>query len=979
MYLSADRVGKLTSIGKYRIFRELGRGGMGVVYLAEDTRLQRQVALKILHPFLSMDEEFVRRFTSEAQAIAALSHRGIVRVHAFEEVDGSLLIDMEYIEGGSLDQLLAEGPRSASQAMGIALRVFEALAACHAQGIVHRDIKPSNILMANDGRVLLTDFGLARSCTLAAASSATSSSFIGTPKYAAPESWGRTLPTPAGDVYSAGLVLLELIAGRTPYDGDSPLEIMRKTLHATIIETRPLLPTASDGLVALLDQMLAYDPAIRPRDAGMALEQLRGVPEFLTLPDDRSETMRITPIRLRTQAAPPARPVLAKVLVGALVAAIIAGFAWNQRPAVPAAKPQPEPTSVEAPIIPVSQEDPPALAPNPASLSTVGRHVVFIGNAGPWRSLWSHNSETGATTPLWPALRLQPKDDLYGAYPVEGGLVAVIQSDTNGLTLIRTDGTPEGTTPLAFAASRQANRLEVLGAQGGTAWFNRIGGDGTLGLWETDGTLAGTRHRWGGTDHPIFDDLQVTAGGVCYVGSLSTTTLHAFVPGSAEPILLSPASVDGVYVGDIIAVGEKALVEFNDGATGRELFVAGAESGSLTMIREFKPGSAHGLGTPQFASFGPGAVFAAETPESGREPWLSDGTPEGTRLLADIEPGAGASTPFRFVESGGKLFFSAQTSKHGRELWVSDGTAAGTHLVADLAPGLESGDPYAFTPFKGGLLFTPHDPVHGEELWFTDGTRDGTRLVFEFVSGPEGGEPYNPVLVDGRAWFSALTPGAGRVLWRSDGTAEGTQPAFEKLQGEPAPIPEVADWIAFQGVTFLSSTALEHGAELWRTDPATGESRLVRDIQPGPKGSNPRSFFEFEGQLYFVAEDGIHGAELWRSDGTEGGTALAWDAYLGSASGSPHGFAVNPPGDFAFIATDSAQTTIHFYRSATRDFGKIGPPAGYGAPWNVVTLRHAPGWGYEFSVQTASGETTLWRTESGNARRLPGLGQTQGK
>jgi ELWxxDGT repeat protein len=397
------------------------------------------------------------------------------------------------------------------------------------------------------------------------------------------------------------------------------------------------------------------------------------------------------------------------------------------------------------------------------------------------------------------------------------------------------------------------------------------------------------------------------------------------------------------------------------------------------MIREFKPGSAHGLGTPQFASFGSRAVFAAETPESGREPWLSDGIPEGTRLLADIEPGAGASTPFRFVESGGKLFFSAQTSKNGRELWVSDGTAEGTHLVADIAPGLDSGDPYAFLPFNGGLLFTPHDPVLGEELWFTDGTPEGTRLVFEFVPGPEGGEPYNPVLLDGRAWFSALMPGAGRVLWQSDGTAEGTQPAFEKLQGEPAPIPEVADWIAFQGAIFLSSITLEHGAELWRTDPATGESCLLRDIQPGPIGSNPRSLFEFEGQLYFVADDGIHGTELWRTDGTEGGTTLAWDAHLGSASGAPHSFAVNPPDGFAFIASDSAQTTVHYYRAASRDFGKIGPPAGHGAPWNVVNLRHTPGQGYEFSVQTASGETTLWRTEGWNARRLPGLGQTQGK
>lgn len=194
----ATNKSELTRVGKYRILRELGRGGMGVVYLAEDTRLQREVALKLLHPALTLDRGFVDRFATEARAIAALTHPGIVRVHAFEEVDGCHLIDMEYVDGRSLDQVIARGPVSGKDTLNIIARVLEALAACHARGMVHRDIKPSNILIGYDGRILLSDFGLAMSFALASTSGATSSCFIGTPKYAPPESWDRVLPSPAG-------------------------------------------------------------------------------------------------------------------------------------------------------------------------------------------------------------------------------------------------------------------------------------------------------------------------------------------------------------------------------------------------------------------------------------------------------------------------------------------------------------------------------------------------------------------------------------------------------------------------------------------------------------------------------------------------------------------------------------------------------------------------------------------------------------
>lgn len=966
----------LARIGKYRLLGELGRGGMGVVYLAEDSRLQRQVALKILHPFLSMDEEFVRRFTSEAQAIAALSHRGIVRVHAFEEVDGSHLIDMEYIEGQSLDKFLGASRCGTGQALAIATRAFEALAACHARGIIHRDVKPSNILLANDGRVLISDFGLARSCALLSSASASSSCFIGTPKYAAPESWGKSSATPAGDVYSAGLVLLELLAGQTPFDGDSPLEIMRKMLAAPRIDVRGMVPDASNELVSSLQAMLDADPARRPANASEAVQRLRETPECRQLPDDRSETIRVTPPHLRGSTANRRSRLLVGATTGVILT-LVAAFAIAWRPPRPSetAVTEPAPTPGTVAETPTRATSPP-VAPSPAFLAATGNFVVFAANSGDWRSLWSYDTSTGETTPLWPELSLQPDDDLFCPYPVKGGIVALVRSDTNGMTLFFTDGTPGHTTPLAFAASRLAHRIEVLAARDGHAWFNRIGGDGTLGLWATDGTLASTRHIWGDTDHPIFDDVAVSPGGHVYFGSIATRTLHVLPAGQQEPIHLGPADVLGAEVVDLVNVGEGVLAELNDGKIGRELYAADAATGSLRLVREFMPGSAHGLIMPQFARFGALAVFVAQTPEHGLEPWLSDGTPEGTRLLADVNPGAGASNPNRFTESGGRMFFSAQTHTHGRELWVSDGTSEGTRLVADIAPGIDSGEPHDFIPFNDGLLFSARDGAHGEELWFSDGTAEGTRLVRDCVPGEEGGEPFKGVMINGRAWFSAVAPGVGRTLWQSDGTAEGTRPVLQRLESAPAPIPPPAAWTQFQNRIYVATVTPELGAEPWITDPVSGESQLLRDIHPGPEGSNPRDFFGFNDELYFVADDGIHGAELWRTDGTESGTTLAYDALPDAGSGAPRDFVANERG-FAFIANKDNYTSVYIYRPHTRDFHVVRPPDHHNVPWVALDLRLGATGGYEFTVQTPSGETTLWHTWGDAPARIPGLGGAQ--
>lgn len=958
----------MARIGKYRLIRELGRGGMGVVYLAEDTRLERQIALKVLHPFLSMDGEFVRRFTSEARAIAALAHKGIVRIHAFEEVEGSHLIDMEYIEGGALDRHMREGHLSPTLGLGIAVRVFEALAACHAQGIIHRDVKPSNILLADDGRVLLTDFGLARSCAVAAASTATSSSFIGTPKYAAPESWGKEAATPAGDVYSAALVLLELLAGRTPYDGDSPLEIMRKVVSGPRTAARHFLPDASNALVELLDIMLHPEPSARPTDAGAALTRLRDVPEVAALPEDRLETIRVTPVKMRAGNASTFKRSMG--FVAALVMVVGGPLAWLGRGESLSPGAEPVPPASDASTVSTTSTPVPTISPSPEvnNVFQAGEHIVFTATVGGRRSLWSYHLNTAETEPIWPELAMEPEDDLYGFQPVDRGIVAVVRSPINGHTLFSTDGTPEGTQTLAHVSSWH-NRIVLFGARAGSAYMCRVGGDNTHGIWKTDGSLEGTRHIWGGVQESIFTCITTTQSGALFATSNLSGDVHYFRQDTEEPIIIA----DGNYANAMTVLGEQVIVERDDGnGAGRELWAGGADGGPLHLLKDFIPGPEGGAVDVNLAPFRDQIVISVTTPELGRELWITDGTAEGTRLLCDINPGSPDSRPNRFVQSGALLYFCARDQKSGDELWATDGTTEGTRLVRDIAPGWRPANPHSIRAFKGGVIFTANDGVHGEELWLSDGTESGTRLILDCMPGPTGRGDFGTVVVEDRAVFSATHPTFGRVLWQTDGTAEMTQPLFEQLAPREDPSEQKAFWGVIGSELLMTVKTPEFGNELWVTNLTTGESNLHRDIRPGPEGSNPRGFVEYNGTFYFVADDGTHGDELWSASGNEEYTKIQFDAWEGKGSGNPRELTVWTSERFAFVIFNGTANEICYFENY--QMKRIGKPELIKSNWDPFDLKPgAGGWLY-FSNRTASGGTTIWRTDGVKVEQLPGPG-----
>jgi TolB-like protein/Tfp pilus assembly protein PilF/predicted Ser/Thr protein kinase len=219
------------TISHYKILKRIGSGGMGEVYLAEDTKLNRKVALKFLPVQLASDEEFTERFTREAQAAAALNHPNIITVYEVSEYENRPFIAMEYVEGESLKDLIAREELSIGEALDVALQISDGLAVAHQTGIVHRDIKPQNILMGKDGRVRICDFGLAKAkmdVTLTQAGST-----LGTIAYMSPEQAQGKEVGRRSDIFSFGVVLYEMMAGQLPFKGEHEAAVIHSIVNDT--------------------------------------------------------------------------------------------------------------------------------------------------------------------------------------------------------------------------------------------------------------------------------------------------------------------------------------------------------------------------------------------------------------------------------------------------------------------------------------------------------------------------------------------------------------------------------------------------------------------------------------------------------------------------------------------------------------------------------------------------------------------------
>ncbi|WP_295894107.1 protein kinase, partial [uncultured Actinomyces sp.] len=271
--MPADPLIGLLVDDRYRIQARLARGGMATVYIAHDERLDRPVALKVMHPHLAESADFVARFRREARAAARIVSPGVVSVFDQGVIHGQGFLVMELIDGTNLRALLqAQGAFTVSQSLQYTQDILEALRAAHRVGVIHRDIKPENVLVPSEGPVRVTDFGLARAAS--EVSMSTTGSMLGTVAYMAPEIATSGVCDARTDIYAVGIMLYEMLTGAVPWQGETAMQMAYHHVNDSVplpSEFEPWIPRELDDLVAAL---AAKDPEDRPLDAQEALDLL---------------------------------------------------------------------------------------------------------------------------------------------------------------------------------------------------------------------------------------------------------------------------------------------------------------------------------------------------------------------------------------------------------------------------------------------------------------------------------------------------------------------------------------------------------------------------------------------------------------------------------------------------------------------------------------------------------------------------------
>jgi serine/threonine protein kinase/beta-lactam-binding protein with PASTA domain len=288
--------------GRYQLEARIGGGGMAIVYKARDLILNRQVAVKVLRSQFGTDEDFVNRFRREAQAVASLSHPNVVGVYDVGEDGDTHYMVMEYVEGSTLKEVINErGALPVEEAVRIAVQICDALDHAHQNKIIHRDIKPHNILIGKNGRVKVTDFGIARAVTSTTITH--TNSVLGSVHYFSPEQARGGITAEKSDIYSLGIVLYEMVTGQLPFSGDSPISVALKHLQEPLPEPRQVKPDIPQSVENVILKALVKDPLLRYASAKEMLLDLETclLPERLneekiSFPELDDEPTRVVPV-----------------------------------------------------------------------------------------------------------------------------------------------------------------------------------------------------------------------------------------------------------------------------------------------------------------------------------------------------------------------------------------------------------------------------------------------------------------------------------------------------------------------------------------------------------------------------------------------------------------------------------------------------------------------------------------------------------
>jgi len=535
--------------------------------------------------------------------------------------------------------------------------------------------------------------------------------------------------------------------------------------------------------------------------------------------------------------------------------------------------------------------------------ATLGAAAFFGANDGNGWALWTTDGTPGGTAELLDFGLNGNGDQVLGARSIGSQVfVAVfdaVASSAGGQgagALWVTDGTIPGSSLLATFATALDRRgtLSVPVELGGAAYF--IGATRDLGaeLWTSDGTALGTtlvEEIWPGAASGVGRILPTGNG----------LLIAAYHPEAGYEAWFSDGTAGGTF---LVCDAYPGLA--NGGATffngtpipgelsGKVYFTVPGSNPAFNALLETDgtPGGdaeAFAIGAPtasgghpaDLARFGTSVLFSARDGANGREPWISDKSPEGTFLLADLAAGAAGSDPRYFAQVGGMALFSAWTPATGRELFVTDGTPGGTGLLVDIEPGAGSSNPAELVTYGGTVLFRACDAAGGCELWKSDGTAPGTARLVDLVAGAGGSFPERFTLGAGKVFFRATIPGSGTELWVTDGTPGGTLQPAEIGAGAASSLPHDLEGAAARVFFFADDGS--HGLEVWTSDGTLAGTLLTKDVAADSRDATFTGTEDYaaahDGSYYFVLpwSDDTGTSQLWKSDGTPLGTVLVRD------------------------------------------------------------------------------------------------------